>query len=72
MKYDAIIVGSGPAGVFAALELVEAKKKVLIIDKGKLIKERTCPIIAGKVDSCINCPSCSGVSGWGGAGSASD
>ena len=72
MKYDAIIVGSGPAGVFAALELVEEKKKVLIVDKGKLIKERTCPIIAGKVDSCINCPSCSVVSGWGGAGSASD
>lgn len=71
-KYDAIIVGSGPAGVFAALELVKSDKKVLILDKGKLIKERQCPIIAGKVDSCINCPSCSVVSGWGGAGSASD
>jgi hypothetical protein len=72
MRYDAIIVGSGPAGIFAALELVKADKKVLILDKGKLIKERICPIIAGKATSCINCPSCSVVSGWGGAGSASD
>lgn len=72
MKYDAIIIGAGPAGVFAALELIKAQKKVLIFDKGYLVKERHCPIIEGKVSSCINCPSCAVVSGWGGAGSASD
>ncbi|MCF4114960.1 MULTISPECIES: NAD(P)/FAD-dependent oxidoreductase [Dethiosulfovibrio] len=72
MRYDAIIVGSGPAGIFAAMELVKTEKKVLILDKGKLIKDRICPIIAGKATSCINCPICSVVSGWGGAGSASD
>ncbi|PIE55014.1 MAG: FAD-dependent oxidoreductase [Dethiosulfovibrio peptidovorans] len=72
MIYDVIIVGSGPAGIFAALELTEASRKVLIIDKGKLIKQRECPIIAQKVTSCISCPSCSIVSGWGGAGAASD
>lgn len=72
MKYDAVIVGSGPAGIFAALKLVEAGKKVLVVDKGKLIEERICPIIAGKVSSCVNCKSCAVVSGWGGAGSASD
>lgn len=72
MIYDAIIIGAGPAGIFAAAELVKSGKKVLIIDKGRLIKERVCPILAGKVKACVNCNSCAVVSGWGGAGSASD
>ena len=72
MKYDVAIVGAGPAGVFAAMELVAYGKKVCIADKGKLIRERICPIVAGRVKSCVNCPSCAVVSGWGGAGSASD
>lgn len=72
MKYDVAIVGAGPAGVFAARELVSLGKKVFIADKGKLIRERQCPIMNGLVKSCINCSSCAIVSGWGGAGSASD
>ncbi|MBR0096774.1 MAG: NAD(P)/FAD-dependent oxidoreductase, partial [Synergistaceae bacterium] len=72
MKYDAVIIGAGPAGIFAAAELVKSGKKVLIVDKGRLIKERVCPILAGKVKACVNCNSCAVVSGWGGAGSASD
>ncbi|MEA4880928.1 MAG: FAD-binding protein [Synergistaceae bacterium] len=72
MIYDAVIVGSGPAGVFAAMELVEHGKKVVIIDKGRVIRERKCPITEGKSSVCLNCDSCSIVSGWGGAGSASD
>ena len=72
MIYDAVIIGAGPAGIFAAAELVKSGRKVLIIDKGRLIKERVCPILAGKVKACVNCNSCAVVSGWGGAGSASD
>ena len=72
MIWDAAIVGAGPAGIFAAAELVRNGRKVLIADKGRLIRERQCPIVAGKVKSCVNCPSCAIVSGWGGAGSASD
>ena len=72
MNYDAIIIGAGPAGVFAAAELVAHGKKVLIADKGNLISDRKCPIVNGQVKSCINCASCAVVSGWGGAGSASD
>jgi hypothetical protein len=72
MTYDVIIVGSGPAGIFAAMECVKHEKKLLIIDKGRLIRERKCPIVEGKSKECLNCESCSIVSGWGGAGSASD
>ena len=72
MNYDAIIVGAGPAGIFAASELVKNGRKVLIIDKGKVIEERKCPVLDGKAKSCVNCSVCSVVSGWGGAGSASD
>ena len=71
-RYDVIIIGAGPAGIFAASELVKQGKRVLIADKGKLISERTCPILDEQVRSCVNCASCAIVSGWGGAGSASD
>ncbi|WP_448807885.1 NAD(P)/FAD-dependent oxidoreductase [Aminobacterium mobile] len=72
MRYDVVIVGSGPAGIFAAIELVKDQKKVLIVDKGKVIKDRRCPILEGRSSVCVNCESCNIVSGWGGAGSASD
>ncbi len=72
MKYDTIIVGSGPAGIFATTELLKKNKKVLVIDKGKVISERHCPVLEGKARTCRNCSVCSIVSGWGGAGSASD
>jgi uncharacterized FAD-dependent dehydrogenase len=72
MYYDAIVIGAGPAGIFAAAELIAHGKKILIADKGKLIRERLCPIVAGQVKACANCASCAVVSGWGGAGAASD
>ncbi|HHY13064.1 MAG TPA: NAD(P)/FAD-dependent oxidoreductase [Thermoanaerobacterales bacterium] len=72
-KYDVIIIGSGPAGIFAALELIKKDEKlnIAIIEKGKDIEKRYCPASDGKT-SCINCPTCSIVSGWGGAGAFSD
>ena len=70
--YDVIIVGAGPAGIFAALELVKHNKRVCILDRGKLIKERKCPILNKKTDRCINCDSCAITTGFGGSGAASD
>ena len=45
MKYDVIIVGAGPAGIFTAIEMIQKKsqKKILIIEKGSPIEKRKCP-----------------------------
>ncbi len=68
--YDVIIVGSGPAGMFAANELLNKKLRILIIDSGKPINRRRCPMeITGK---CINCEPCDIMCGVGGAGTFSD
>ncbi len=71
--YDVIIIGAGPAGIFAALEIVSSGKdvKVLIIEKGLDIDERICPSSVKEV-SCNACPECGLLCGWGGAGAFSD
>jgi uncharacterized FAD-dependent dehydrogenase len=72
-RYDAIIVGAGPAGIFSALELLKQKKdaKILIIEKGRDIDKRVCPMKIREI-SCAACPECALLSGWGGAGAFSD
>ena len=71
-QYDVVIIGAGPAGIFTALELSQNNKNlnILVIDKGREIKKRTC--IARKTGKCINCQPCAIVSGWSGAGAFSD
>jgi len=71
--YDVIIVGAGPAGIFAALELLNKTKglKILIVEKGKDIDKRICPMKIKEI-SCAACPECGLLSGWGGAGAFSD
>jgi uncharacterized FAD-dependent dehydrogenase len=72
-SYDVIIVGSGPAGIFASMELTARRKKlkVLIVEKGKSLATRRCPMTERDVP-CLACPECAVVSGWGGAGAYSD
>ena len=71
MKYDVIIVGAGPAGIFSALELTEKTNlSVLVLDRGAEIDQRKCPSSRGL--ECHHCEPCSILSGWGGAGAYSD
>jgi len=71
LKYDVIIVGTGPAGIFSALELTQnTPLSVLMLDMGPDLEKRKCP--ANRGFGCINCKPCTLLSGWGGAGAFSD
>ncbi len=74
MKFDVIIIGAGPGGIFAAYELMQCKPelKVAVFEAGHALSERHCPIDGNKIKSCISCKSCSIMSGFGGAGAFSD
>jgi len=71
LKYDVIIVGAGPAGIFSALELTQKNNlKVLMLDRGQDIDRRKCPSSRGF--ECMHCDPCAILCGWGGAGAFSD
>ena len=71
-RFDAIIIGAGPAGIFTAMELtaIRPESSVLIVDTGRAIASRTCP--ARKLGKCVHCDPCGIVHGWAGAGAFSD
>ena len=72
-KYDLIIIGAGPSGIFLAYELIKlgSKKKILMIEQGKKVEDRFCPI--EKTGKCIKCkPLCHITNGFSGAGAFSD
>ncbi len=74
MKYDVIIIGAGPGGIFSAYELTKLNKdlKIGVFEAGHALSKRRCPIDGEKVKSCIKCKTCSIMSGFGGAGAFSD
>lgn len=74
MKYDVVIIGAGPGGIFSAYELVKSGKpvKIGVFEKGNPLDKRKCPIDGKKIKSCIGCETCSIMNGFGGAGAFSD
>ncbi len=74
MKYDTVIIGAGPGGIFTAFELVkkDPSLKVAVFEAGHKLEDRKCPIDGKKVKSCVRCKTCAIMNGFGGAGAFSD
>ena len=74
MKYDIIIIGAGPGGIFSAYELTKLRSdlKIAVFEAGNSLEKRKCPIDGKKITSCINCKTCAIMNGFGGAGAFSD
>ncbi len=72
--YDVIIIGAGPGGIFTAFELQkkQPKLRVAVFEAGHALDRRRCPIDGERIKACVNCKSCSIMSGFGGAGAFSD
>ena len=74
MKYDLLIIGAGPGGIFSAYEAMKLNPelKIGLFESGTSLEKRKCPIDGDKIKSCVNCKSCSIMNGFGGAGAFSD
>ena len=72
--YDVLIIGAGPGGIFSAFELTKKRPdlKIGVIEAGHTLEKRRCPIDGKNIKTCIGCPSCSIMNGFGGAGAFSD
>ena len=55
MKYDVIIIGAGPGGIFSAYEMMklDPSKKIAVFEAGNVLEERKCPIDGKKIKSCV-------------------
>ena len=73
-NYDVIIIGAGPGGIFSAYELSRKspEMKIAVFETGNELSKRKCPIDGVKITKCVNCPTCSIMNGFGGAGAFSD
>lgn len=74
MNYDVLIIGAGPGGIFSAYEALRLRPnlKIGIFEAGNPLEKRKCPIDGDKIKSCIHCPTCAIMNGFGGAGAFSD
>ena len=73
-QYDVILIGGGPGGIFSAYELSRKRPelKIAVFERGNSLDKRKCPIDGKNVKSCIHCPVCAIMNGFGGAGAFSD
>lgn len=73
-KYDVVIIGAGPGGIYAAYEFISKNSglNIAIFDAGNKLQDRKCPIDNDKIKTCVKCKTCSIMNGFGGAGAFSD
>ncbi len=73
-QYDVAIIGAGPAAIFAAYELSQLMPNLsmIMLEAGRDIYSRKCPIALRQVKSCVGCNPCAIMRGFGGAGAFSD
>ncbi|MCI8501984.1 MAG: FAD-dependent oxidoreductase [Oscillospiraceae bacterium] len=73
-RYDVAIIGGGIGGIMAAHRLSEKAPalKICILEKGKDLLDRVCPIITKQAKACVKCKSCAIMEGMAGAGAFSD
>ena len=69
MTYDVLIIGGGPGGIYTAWELLNKRPdlKLALFESGHTLERRRCPIDGVKVKSCVHCPTCAIMNGFGGA-----
>ena len=74
MVYDVLIIGAGPGGIFTAYERTQKRGdlKIAVLEAGNPLSKRKCPIDGEKIKSCVHCPTCAIMNGFGGAGAFSD
>ena len=73
MHTDIVIIGTGPSGIFTALEMIRlgSKQNIMLIEKGQPVEKRHCP--KAQTGHCMNCkPYCHITTGFSGAGAFSD
>lgn len=70
-KPNVIVVGAGPAGLFAALRLIELGLKPIVLERGKSVDERGRDMAAIARENTVN-PDSNYCFGEGGAGAYSD
>ena len=74
MKYDVIIIGAGPGGIYSAYELTQKRRdlKIAVFESGHALEKRRCPIDGDKVKSCVGFSICCMLMGFGVAVAFSD